>query len=300
MATGADPFQLPTGPGDKGSGQGSEGPGQGGGGGGGGGFTPPGGETIGDLFGGGTFLSGQGFDPSQGIFKRRKQGRSFFPQRNATQFNSGPLTGTPQTVGGGFQRNAQPTAARQVGPQPQAGVDPVLQKNFQDQLAPGLPNGLGFGLLGQLGQAGGFDPFGSQGLIGMLRQQGLQDAGAFQRRNQLQAQLSGGGDPALTAFAGLQGGLQGQSDLSRNLSNAQLQSAFQNQNRLFNLGGGALRGLEGTQNQEHLGRIQGQIQQGLQGGGFGEIAGGILGGGVGALFGGVGAGIGKNIGSNLF
>jgi hypothetical protein len=83
-------------------------------------------------------------------------------------------------------------------------------------------------ILGQAGNAGTFDPFGSPQLLEMLRQSGLSDMGARLNSNRLNVQLHGN-DPYLQAYGSLMGNMGGQSDVFRALQQAQLQQALQSQ-----------------------------------------------------------------------
>lgn len=96
-------------------------------------------------------------------------------------------------------------------------------------------SGLLWRLLSQGGQAGAFDPMGSQAMENMARERVMADSGARQRQARLSAQLAGGGDPSMGGVGELLATLGTASDASRAGSDAKLQSAQSAQDFMRNL-----------------------------------------------------------------
>lgn len=96
-------------------------------------------------------------------------------------------------------------------------------------------SGLLWRLIGQGGQAGAFDPMGSQAMENMARERVMADSGARQRQARLSADLSGGSDPSLSGVGELLATLGTASDASRAGSDAKLQSAQAAQDYIRNL-----------------------------------------------------------------
>lgn len=87
------------------------------------------------------------------------------------------------------------------------------------------------------GAAGMFDPYGSQGLLNMQRQNMISGMGAQQAGAVNQARSMYGDDPQMAAYAALQSRLGGQHAMASSLAGLQSQSALQNQQWLQNLFG---------------------------------------------------------------
>lgn len=85
------------------------------------------------------------------------------------------------------------------------------------------------------GQAGIFDPMGSQGLLQMMQQKAYSEAGAREAGAANAAGMAYGDDPQMAAFARLQARLGSQHDLATSLSGARQTSALQNQQYLQQL-----------------------------------------------------------------
>lgn len=90
-------------------------------------------------------------------------------------------------------------------------------------------------LIGQGGQAGIFDPMGSQGLLQMMQQKEVSEAGGREAGAVNAARLAYGDDPQMAAYAQLQARLGGQHDLATGLMGARTTSALQNQQYLQQL-----------------------------------------------------------------
>jgi len=90
-------------------------------------------------------------------------------------------------------------------------------------------------LTGQAGGAGVFDPYGSQGLLQMQRQNMISSMGAQEAGAVNAARSMYGDDPQMAAYAALQSRLGGQRAMATSLANTQTQSALQNQDFLQQL-----------------------------------------------------------------
>lgn len=108
-------------------------------------------------------------------------------------------------------------------------------------------------------------------LMDRIRSQAFQDNIGRQNAGRLSAQIHGGGDPYLTAFSSLMGGMQGQSDLARILSQAQLARGTQREEFFQNLLMQMLQGSYGKLANDAM-RQPGGLGQLL-----GQLGGGILG-----------------------
>lgn len=88
--------------------------------------------------------------------------------------------------------------------------------------------GLFFKMLDDAQKSGVFDPNGAQGLLDSIRRRGISDAGALERGAVLRAQAAGL-SPESVNFARLTGGMEGQSQLSSRLGEAELATAMKQQ-----------------------------------------------------------------------
>ena len=127
-------------------------------------------------------------------------------------------------------------------------------------------------------------------LMDRIRQQAFMDNGGRQNALRLGAQIQGGGDPYLQAFAALQGQMQGQSDLSRLLGGAQLARGSEREKFFQDLLMQMLGGAYGVQ-----GASAGRAKDG--GFNWGSLLGGLGGAAVGSIFGPAGTAAGAGAGA---
>lgn len=136
-------------------------------------------------------------------------------------------------------------------------------------------------LIGAGGQAGAYDPMGSQALVDLLTSQGQQQATANTRTALDQARASGI-DPSAYGYAALQAQLGGLNAGSMAALDARTRSALANQNFLQSLVGGA----QQLSNASALGNasyLQQSMLQNQNRPGWGDYLAGIAGAGIGGL-----------------
>lgn len=169
-----------------------------------------------------------------------------------------------------------------------------LQGYGQQNFGPTSP----YGLIQSAGQAGVFSPYGSPAALDAIRMQYQRQFGPAAGAARQRAQMAAGNDPALAAWAGLNAGMQGQSDEANALSDAWLRSILGNQQFLQQ---GVYQPYQqnryALQQLQEMGKQQRELQsQGFMGqmlGGLGSLGGSMLMGGIPGLFG-AGAGAGYN------
>jgi hypothetical protein len=138
-------------------------------------------------------------------------------------------------------------------------------------------------LVGGGDKAGAFDPLGSKALLDLIQRIGTEEGAARSRSTDLGIQAGGADlDPSQFGFLRQMGQLRSQSDTSRALSGARLQSTLGNQKFIQDLAQMLFQALQGKQSQERdiAQRRRESQQQGM--GGLLDLIGTLGGAAVGA------------------